>query len=191
MSTKLDLNDVQGSVVKAYASYGLVVARYLFFHVDVPVAGRKFVGDILPLITTGVSWLDASKIPQVATNIAFTYRGLRHLDTPEATLHGFPEAFAMGMKARRSIIGDTGQNYYRGWDPVWNIGDDNKQQNDKQQYVHIIVTIDGKKPEDLEIRYEQIQQILAASPGVTQLTGHRGDGSLRSAVSAGGRATSS
>ena len=120
MTTRVDLDDVQGNVVKAYARYGLVVARYVFFHVDVPVAGRKFVADIVPLVTLGTPWKDLSKTPRVGTNIGFTYEGLRHLDTPEVTLHGFPEAFSMGMKARREIIGDTGPSLYHRWDPVWN-----------------------------------------------------------------------
>ena len=171
VTTGVDLDDIQGNVVKAYGRYGLIVARYVFFHVDVPVAGRKFVGDILPLVTTGVPWNDLStKTPRVATNIGFTYEGLRHLDIPEVTLHGFPEAFSMGMKARREIIGDTGPSLYHRWDPVWNNKDDDKQ------HVHIIVTIDGKEEKDLESRYQEIQRILAANPGVSQLAGHRGPG---------------
>src|SRR5216683_784555 len=108
--------------------------------------------------------------PRVGTNIGFTYEGLRHLDTPEVTLHGFPEAFSMGMKARREIIGDTGPSLYRRWDPIWNNPDDNKQ------HVHIMVTIDGKEEKDLKGRYQEIQRILAANPQVRQLTGHRGPG---------------
>ena len=79
MTTVLDLDDIQGTVVKAYGRFGLVVARYVFFHVSVPVAGRKFVGDLVPLMTSGVPW---PKAPRVATNIGFTYQGLRHLDIP-------------------------------------------------------------------------------------------------------------
>ena len=109
MITKLDLDDIQGSVVNAYPRHGLVVGRYVFFHVESPAAGRSFVGDIVPLVNAGRPWEDlARKPPRVATNIGFTYEGLRHLDIPEVTLHGFPETFSMGMKARREIIGDTG-----------------------------------------------------------------------------------
>jgi len=168
---ELDVDDIQGNVVNAYPRYGLVVGRYVFFHLDVPAAGRKFVGDLVPLVTAGVSWEDLSKqTPRVATNIGFTYEGLRHLDIPEVTLHGFPETFSMGMKARREIIGDTGPSLYHHWDPVWNNKDDDKQ------HVHIIVTIDGKEEKDLDSRYEEIQRILAANPGVSQLAGHRGTG---------------
>jgi len=170
MTPKVDLDNIQGNVVKAYGRYGLGVARYVFFHVTVPVAGRKFVGDIVPLVTTGAPWTDPARIPSVTTNIGFTYEGLRHLDVPEVTLHGFPETFSMGMKARREIIGDTGPSLYRHWDPIWNNNDDDKQ------HVHVIVIIDGKEEQDLENRYQEIQRILAANPGVSQLVGHRGAG---------------
>jgi len=169
VKTGVDLDDIQGNVVKAYGRYGLIVARYVFFHIEVPVAGRKFVGDMVPLVTMGMPW-NESDIPRVTTNIGFTYEGLRHLDIPEVTLHGFPEAFSMGMKARREIIGDTGPSLYHRWDPVWNNQDDNKQ------HVHIMVTIDGKEEKDLDSRYQEIQRILAANPGVSQLVGHRGAG---------------
>jgi hypothetical protein len=165
--TDVDLDDIQGIVVKAYPRHGLIVARYVFFHIDVPVAGRNFVRDIQPLVTAGTVWHDAAIAPRVTTNIAFTYEGLRHLDIPEVTLHGFPEAFSMGMKARREIIGDTGPSLYRNWDPVWN------NQNDDKQHVHIMVTIDGRDKTDLDGRYQEVQGILAANPGVMQLEGHR------------------
>src|ERR1700694_4662756 len=170
VTTGVDLDDIQGNVVKAYARYGLIVARYVFFHIQERVAGCKFVGDIWPLVTRGMPW-DGSNTPRVATNIGFTYEGLRQLDIPEVTLHGFPEAFSMGMKARREIIGDTGPSLYRYWDPIVNNRDEN------EQHVHIMVTIDGKEEADLESRYQEILHILAANHGVTQLVGHRGPGS--------------
>jgi deferrochelatase/peroxidase EfeB len=167
--TKLDLDDIQGTVVKAYARCGLLVARYVFFHLDVPIDGRNFVNDIAPLVTAGSAW-DGCEFPRVTTNIGFTYEGLRHLDIPEVTLHGFPETFSMGMKARREIIGDIGPSHYKFWDPIWN------DVGESKQHVHIIITIDGKEETDLETRYLEIKAILAKYSGVKQLVGHRGPG---------------
>jgi deferrochelatase/peroxidase EfeB len=172
MSMQLDLADIQGNIVKAYGRYGFPVARNVFFHVTAPEEGRQFVAEITPLVTTSVPWSDISQAPLVTTNIAFTYEGLRHLDVPEDTLHGFPDEFSMGMKARRDIIGDTGPNHYQRWDPVWN---DAKDEN--AQHVHIMISINGREEKYLESRYQQIQQILAKFPGsVSQLVGHRGAG---------------
>ena len=177
MDMQLDLDDIQGVVVKAYGSYGFPIARYLFFHIADPKAGREFVKQILPLITTAVPWPDPSKIPTEATNIAFTYQGLRKLEVPDATVHGFPDEFSMGMKARRDIIGDTGPNHFCRWDPVWLTADE------KTQDVHIIVTIDAKiylkgdakADKYLNDRYEEIVTIPeVVSEKVRLLKGHRG-----------------
>src|SRR5437867_539474 len=178
MISQLDLGDIQGNIVKAYGRYGFPVARHIFFHISNAEVGRQFVADATPLMTTSLPWLDASTIPLVATNIAFTYEGLRHLDVPDETLHGFSDEFSMGMKARRDIIGDTGPNHYSRWDPIWN-----SEEHGEAQHVHILVSINAKTPEFVERRYQQIQEILSQAiaefpeireAGVTQLTGHRG-----------------
>ena len=143
MISKLDLQDIQGNIVKAYGRYGFPLARYVFYRVDDAEKGRQFVRKVTPLVTTSVPWSENSplKIPPVAVNIAFTYQGLSHLDVPEETLHGFPDEFSMGMKARRDIIGDTGPNHYKRWDPIWNDPDD-----EFRQHVHILIGINGKDP---------------------------------------------
>ena len=170
MISKIDLPDIQGNIVKAYGRYGYPVARYVFYQVKDPTKGRLFIQKVTPLVTTSVPWAeDSPKTPPVAVNIAFTYQGLKHLDIPDDTLHGFPDEFAMGMKARRDIIGDTGPNHYRHWDPIWNDPADEYSQN-----VHILIGINAKEAGPLEACYQQICGILAATGGVVQLSGHRG-----------------
>lgn len=171
MITPLDLGDIQGNIVKAYGRYGFPFARHIFFHVNSPADGRRFVTEITPLVTTSIPWPDLSKAPPVTTNIGFTYQGLKSLDVPTDTLHDFQDEFAMGMKARRDIIGDTGPNHYSRWDPIWNDPADNEV-----QHVHIIISLNGRDESVLESHYQQIREILAAVPGVIQLVGHRGAG---------------
>ena len=167
MSLPLELEDIQGNIVKAYGRYGFPMARYVFFRVDNGDKGRQFVGLITPTVTTSVPWRDndPAKIPPVAINIAFTFSGLRALDIPDDTLHAFPDEFAMGMKARRDIVGDTGPNHYRFWDPVWNLA---------EQATHILIGINGKIPNELDRAYQRILNTAADTGGVTLLTGHRG-----------------
>jgi Dyp-type peroxidase family len=171
MISKLDLPDIQGNIVKAYGRYGFPRARYVFYRVDDPTRGRKFVEKVTPLVTTSVPWSEDSplKIPEVAVNIAFTYQGLKHLDVPDETLHGFSDEFSMGMKARRDILGDTGPSHYKKWDTVWNDPEDEFRQN-----AHILIGINGKDENDLAAMYDRICTILADVGGVTQLAGHRG-----------------
>ena len=178
MISQMDLGDIQGNIVKAYGRFGFPVARHVFYNIGSAEVGRQFVTDITPLVTTSYPWTEPSTIPPVAMNIAFTYEGLRHLDVPEETLHGFSDEFSMGMKARRDIVGDTGPNHYSRWDPIWNL-----EERGEAQHVHMLVSINAKTEDFIEERYLQLQQILARAiakfpevppPGVTQLTGHRG-----------------
>src|SRR2546427_9389416 len=111
MNSQMDLGDIQGNIVKAYGRYGFPVARHICYRVNSPEVGRQFVLDLLGYVTTSAPWTRAADIPLVTTNIAFTYEGLKHLDVPDDTLHGFPDEFSMGMQARRDIIGDTGPSH--------------------------------------------------------------------------------
>lgn len=168
MITDLDLADIQGNIVKAYGRFGFPVARHVLFSIRDEALGRKFVAGIAPLVTTSVPWMTGAAIPTTAINIAFTYHGLRALGVPDDTLHGFPDEFSMGMKARRDILGDVGPNHYSRWDPVW------------EQEIHILVSINAKNADVLEAAYQKVFAIfVGCGDGLTLLTGHRGpDGAL-------------
>lgn len=169
--SSLELQDIQGNIVKAYGRYGFPLARYVFYTVDDAVKGRNFVQKVAPLVTTSVPWAENSplEIPAVAVNIAFTYEGLWHLDVPEQTLSEFSDEFSMGMKARRDIIGDTGPNHYSRWDPIWTDPD-----HPHRQRVHILIGLNSKDQAQLEAMYQNICRIVKESGGITQLKGHRG-----------------
>lgn len=173
MVTNLNLHDIQGNVLKTYARQEFSCARYVFFGIKDSARARRFVLDLVPLITTAAPWErggeNDEKLPKptATTNIAFTYHGLKRLALPEESLHSFPEEFSMGMRERRDILGDTGSSAPEKWDPVWNKSDER---------VDIWLSINGQTKDALEERYARIQELLAASEkGVIQLTGHRGD----------------
>lgn len=167
----LDLHDIQGNIVKAYGRYGFPKGRYLFFEVCEGEAGRRFVRELVPMITTSAPWRDrgsrseGTPIPDITLNIAFTYRGLRALGVPRASLQTFPDEFAMGMKARRDILGDDGASAPECWDPIWCAED----------AVHIFVALHGQDDPSLERCYQQVLELSAHNPeGVRLLRGHRG-----------------
>ncbi|MDB4985507.1 MAG: putative Peroxidase [Myxococcaceae bacterium] len=182
--TRLDLHDIQGNIVKAYGRYGFPKGRYLLFSVLDGAAGRQFVQALAPSITTSAPWRDSGSsgssgkgerergavVPEVTTNIAFSYQGMRELGVPRASLQSFPDEFAMGMRARRDILGDDGASAPEHWDPVWN----------GPEAVHMLIWINGQSDTFLEQRYQEIVALaeqsvaLDGSPGVTLLVGHRG-----------------
>lgn len=162
----IDLDDIQGNIVKAYGRFGYPVARYIFFQFHDMDAGRAFIRSLLPMITTSRPWFADTPLPPATTNIAFTYQGLKQLGLPTKSLHSFPEEFSMGMKARGEILGDDNESSPEHWDPVW--------RNDKR--VNMFMSINGQNLVALEARYQEIQSLLNAHTGkVEQLRGHRGE----------------
>ena len=124
MSVVLDYADIQGNVLKAYGKMGYPTGRNMLFHIDpspAPVdphtprdatrAGRRFLMDILPLVTTAQRWTKPGEQPvvprpEVAVNVAFTFAGLDALGIPTRTLAQFPDEFIDGMVKRAPILGD-------------------------------------------------------------------------------------
>lgn len=163
-SEYIDLDDIQGNIVKGYGRFGYPRARYCFFQFLSPDHGRKFIESLCPLITTGRPWGNGQELPPATTNIAFTYQGLKHLGLPTQSLHEFPQEFSMGMKARAEILGDDGESEAQYWDPIW--------QHDK--HVHMFLSINAQSAPALEQRYDIIRAFLHRyEHGVKQLSGHR------------------
>lgn len=180
MPETLDLYDIQGNIVKAYGRYSFRQSRYVFYSVTDGAKGRVFIKELLVKfgITNAAPWevsdppkpIDQDNIPDATTNIAFTYSGLQHLGLPQKSLQSFPQEFAMGMKARRDILGDDGPSAPQHWDHIWN--DDLS--------VDIFLSINGQSPEALAQRYQGICNILKderVEGGVLQLDGHAGPNS--------------
>lgn len=161
----IDLDDIQGNIIKAYGRFGYPVARYMFFQFHRVDEGRAFIDSLLPLLTTSRPWFGGAGLPPATTNIAFSYQGLKHLGLPVQSLHSFPEEFTMGMKARAEILGDDNESSAKYWDPIW--------KNDKR--IHMFMSINAQTPQALEQRYATIQALLKPhGDGVEQLCGHRG-----------------
>jgi len=166
----LDINDIQGNIIKAYGHFNLPKVRYVFLKVANPDVGRAFIQALLDqdFITRAGSW--SSKNPAaITTNIAFTYNGLKILGVPSASLSTFPSEFSEGMKTRRSILGDDGISSPEHWDPIW--------QNDEN--IHIWMSFNGRTTEDVINRYNDVKELIDSldefngEAGVELLSGHR------------------
>jgi Dyp-type peroxidase family len=129
----VDLFDIQGNILRGYRSFHC--ARFLFFHLDSDRAGRVFVENFLDWVTPG-AWL---KRPTVATNIAFTFRGLSALRLQAESLASFPPEFQEGMRDRAVLLGDTGDCDPGHWDKPWG-----------SPQLHILVTCYAEDPNNLD-----------------------------------------
>jgi deferrochelatase/peroxidase EfeB len=182
----LDYADIQGNILASYGKQGFPKARAILLHVEKPEAGRNLIETLRRRVTTALPWPTPKRRPlpgvvmahrpEVALNLAFTFRGLMALGVPIRTLRGMPEEFLDGMAARADILCD---NYPRriqdAWDPVWLGGADAAKRG------HILVTLHGDMdPETGEctsamgVMCEEIVGMCAASGGVRILEGHRG-----------------
>jgi deferrochelatase/peroxidase EfeB len=171
VTKELDLLDIQGNVVRAYGRYNYPFARYVFLHIREGrgIDGRAFVGALTTRVTTAVNWgegPDPIAKPAVATNVAFTYQGLKRLELPRASLNGFPSEFIMGMKPRKKILGDDGPSDPEHWDPIW--------RNEKD--IHVLVSLNGQSLAGLDQAWQWLLGMVEASAGaVLVLKGHRGE----------------
>ncbi|MCH8552107.1 MAG: hypothetical protein LAT62_09235 [Natronospirillum sp.] len=169
--TRIDLNDVQGNLVKPYGRYGYPVARYLFLQIKQADQARRWLESIIPLVTTGAPWPDRQAqadhppLPDWTLNLAFTAAGLQAIGVPEKSLNEFPDEFRLGMRARCDILGDDGPSAPEHWDPVWHQGD-----------VHLWLSINARNEILLEQGYaDMVARLGAYSPGLVLLCGHRDD----------------
>lgn len=193
--THLNLADIQGNIVRAYAAYNFPVARYLCLHIHKAASGRAFLQGLRPLITTAEHWErgstrtpEADRIPRpkVAVNAAISYTGLVRLQVPTRTLRAMPAEFIDGMGKRAELLGDTGPSDRRHWDPVWQRchGGDERyaDTDDRQDDVHILVLLNAEVDEageavpELEERTQWIRDWCAQSEGgLRLLSGHGPD----------------
>jgi Dyp-type peroxidase family len=149
--SRLNETDIQGFVLRGY---NLPVARYLFLRFDDAHRARKLIGRLLSAVTTGQRW-DGGK-PESTMNIAFTHRGLQHLELPDATLLSFPVEFQQGMRHRAGILGDCGTNSPDHWEGVWREG-----------RVHAWIGVNGLTTEALEASCANIQSWVEETGGAT------------------------
>jgi deferrochelatase/peroxidase EfeB len=184
MTKVLNLSEIQGNVTRAYGRFSFPFARYFFFRIKKPQAGRDFVEAVRHKVTTAARWDDENQKPFCTTNIAFTFMGLWALELPVRTLQGMPDVFAEGMRARANMLGDRDQtkteaddpNWDEDWDPIWK--DNRKVGLQGAEDVHIWISINARPAslqtptephEDFEARTAWLMDLVEASSGGVEL----------------------
>jgi Dyp-type peroxidase family len=141
----LDLTDIQGNILRGYSRQPY--ARFMPFRVLSADAGRKFLRQLLPLITPG-EW-GAGGRPDMTTNVAISFPGLCALEPPYECLVTFPVEFQEGMRARARMLGDTEDSAPERWDPPWDA-----------ERVHFVVMVYAIEKQGRQTRCHQISRIV-------------------------------
>ena len=141
----IELTEIQGNVLVAYA---FPFARYLFCRIDDSRAARESLTHLTPLITTSELWEGPG--PDVTTNVALSFQGLKKLGLPQESLGQFPLEFRMGMRARSHLLNDVRRNAPENWDPVW-----------KDGLVELWIAINAQTLPALQDRCSLTQQIIS------------------------------
>jgi Dyp-type peroxidase family len=168
MSTRLDLHDIQGNIVKPYGRFSYPKGRYMCLRVTDAGAARATLGEWMPEVTTAAPWRDGerrSPPPKATLNVAFSYHGLREIGVPRDSLQTFPDEFAMGMRDRRDILGDDGPSAPDRWDPVW-----------RDNEIHVLLLLNAISVEALGAQYDRVVARLGVASGLERMRGHRGAG---------------
>ena len=114
MSKTLNLNELQGNILRGYRA-DLTHVRYLLLEVvDLSDARRFLAASIegvtpgVPKLTTAAHWAD--KKPHMCFNIGVTYEGLKALGTPASSLATCPLQQRLGAlslpEGRRLVLND-------------------------------------------------------------------------------------
>jgi deferrochelatase/peroxidase EfeB len=145
----LDLCNIQGNILRGYASFPH--ACFLYLNIQNAEDARALVQTLLDTdpITPG-RWsakLDAT------LNLALTFEGLRAIGVPEESLATFPAEFQDGMRARARALGDICDSSPENWDEPW-----------RTSRVHMLIMMYGRTLTMLDGRCRTLRQLLP--PGV-------------------------
>jgi Dyp-type peroxidase family len=153
MQEQLELNDIQGIIIRGYSH--LPAAQFLLLSVKDPVVAKKWLSLIANDITPGHRKPDAA-----ATHIAFTFKGLKALGLDQSSLDSFPMELEDGMttKHKQLFLGDFADSRPDNWE--W--GGANTEP------VHILLMLYAKDAQTLAANVNTHREKLDGD-GVTEI----------------------
>ena len=113
MEQLVELNDVQGIIIKGYGNMPHSV--YLMLHFKDTVKVKDWLSGLVGEITAAST---STKSIDHAVNIAFTSAGISQLGLDEETMNSFSREFVEGMvtEHRQRMLGDFGESDPSKWD---------------------------------------------------------------------------
>jgi Dyp-type peroxidase family len=151
----IDLTDIQGDILRAYGN-DFHLTTYLFFRVDDAQAGRAWLRELRPHVTTAELWTPGTK-PEATLNIAVTAAGVRALGAGQPADLGFSAEFCAGMAASADVLGDFGPS-----DPgVW-------EDKLRSGALHVLATVNARGDGSLRDTLKLLRDGAARAGGVTE-----------------------
>jgi Dyp-type peroxidase family len=145
----MNLADVQGNVLHGYT---LEQAAYLFVALGDAAAGRRWLGELVPRVTSGAR---GSAKPARTLNLALTHAGLRALEVDEAALDDLPEDFRAPMASRARALGDVGPSAPERWDAGLGTGE-----------AHVLVTLYAGTPAERDALLAAVEERVDGDPAL-------------------------
>jgi Dyp-type peroxidase family len=150
----LELDDIQSGVLRPRPTP--YVATYVLFRIDKPEAGRELMRRLSVVVTSAAHPEGSDRSTWVS--VALTYRGLKALGVPQASLDSFSPQFQEGMAARAKILGDTGESSPEHWERPLGSSE-----------VHVVITAISPNTEHLESAMERAKRTYRELPGITAI----------------------
>ncbi|TMC67219.1 MAG: hypothetical protein E6J13_17125 [Chloroflexi bacterium] len=109
-STAVEVDDVQGLVVRSYRGLDEAVYVPAVFESENISAARAWVADLAAIVTRAAPTTEAVAEDGRAVNVAFTYAGLKALGLEKKGIVGFSREFREGIaeEHRQRLLGDAG-----------------------------------------------------------------------------------
>lgn len=113
--TPLDLNDIQGYLIRGYAH--MMYSRFVYLQIKDAKAAKKWLANSWTTMTTAEHIPKKEDISSIHLNIAFTYDGLQRLGLKPKNLDAFSREFRQGMVSphRSRLLGDLDNSAPEKW----------------------------------------------------------------------------
>ena len=150
----LELEDIQCGVLRPrpvpYA------ATYVLLRIDEQTAGRELMSRLSEVVASAAHSTSPARDTWISA--ALSFRGLKALGVPQASLASFAPEFRQGMAARASVLGDTGESSPGHWENPLGSAD-----------VHVVITALSPDMEHLEAAIAQARETYKELSGVTAI----------------------
>jgi Dyp-type peroxidase family len=150
----LELDDIQSGVLRPRPTP--FAATYIILRIDDRAAGRELMRRLSQVVASAAH--PESPVSDTWVSAGLTFRGLKALGVPQASLDTFPVQFQQGMAARATRLGDVGESSPENWEKPLGSPD-----------VHVIITAISRGGRELEAAVDRARNAYQQMSGITAI----------------------